>query len=204
MNLTKKQKETLDFIKKEIAKNSYPPTVREIAKAINVNSSATAYMHLNKLYEKGYLKIDKNKSRGISLICENEYLSTNDDTVKIPLLGKTSAGNPITAIENPNEFFSVPANIIPMKNEVFALHVEGDSMINAGIFDNDYVIIKRCNTAQNNDVVVAMNDLDEVTLKRYFKEKDHVRLQPENDDYKPIILTNVHILGKAIGLYRKF
>ena len=134
---------------------------------------------------------------------QNEYLKENEDVVKVPLLGKITAGSPITAIEQPNEFFDIPASLIPAKEEVFTLHVSGESMINAGIFDGDYVIVKRQNNAKNGDIVVAMTMDNEATIKRFYKEKDHIRLQPENDTMNPIILDNCVILGVAIGLYRK-
>ena len=126
----------------------------------------------------------------------------NEDVVKVPLLGKITAGNPITAIEQPNEFFALPASLLPSKAEVFTLKVSGESMINKGIYDGDIVIVKRQNTARNGEIVVAMTDEDEVTLKTFYKEKDHIRLQPENDTMAPFIFDNVTILGIAIGLYR--
>ena len=132
-----------------------------------------------------------------------EHETKNEDIVKVPLLGKVTAGSPITAIETPNEFFDLPASLVPSSSEVFTLHVSGESMINAGIYDNDYVIVRRQNTARNGQIVVAMTMDDEVTLKRFYKEKDHIRLQPENDTMDPIILPNCIILGIAIGLYRK-
>ena len=123
--------------------------------------------------------------------------------IEVPLLGGVAAGNPIEAIENPNEFFNLPANLVPQNTEVFTLKVHGNSMINAGIFNDDIVIVKKEKTANNGEIVVAMTDDNEVTLKRFYKEKDYIRLQPENDELEPIILNNVTILGKAIGLYRK-
>ena len=132
----------------------------------------------------------------------NEFAITTDEVVNIPLLGKVTAGNPIEAIENPDEYFPLPTQMIPKGKEVFTLKVSGESMINAGIFDNDIVIIEKINTAKNGDIVVAMNEDNEVTLKRFYKENGYFRLQPENDFMLPIILKNVTILGKAIGLYR--
>ena len=134
----------------------------------------------------------------------NEFEDKSDKLVKVPLLGKITAGSPIEAIEMPDEYFALPTYLIPQKKEVFTLRVDGDSMINAGIFTNDIVIVERCNAARNGEIVVAMNDDNEVTLKTFYKEKDYIRLQPENDYMNPIILKNVTILGKAIGLYRKF
>ena len=201
--LTKKQGEILDFIKVYVANHGYPPTVREIAKKLKVNSPATIHSHLNKLAEKKYIKKDDSKNRAIELLVDNEYLNKNESIVSIPLLGKIKAGLPIEAIENPNDFFDVPSYLIPKNNEVYALNVSGDSMINIGIYDNDIVLIEKQNIARNGDIVVAMNDENEVTLKTFYKEKGYFRLQPENDTMEPIILNNVTILGKAIGLYRK-
>ncbi|MCI5521551.1 MAG: transcriptional repressor LexA [Tenericutes bacterium] len=201
--LTKKQGEILDFIKVYVANHGYPPTVREIAKKLKVNSPATIHSHLNKLVEKKYIKKDDSKNRAIELLVDNEYLNKNESIVSIPLLGKIKAGLPIEAIENPNDFFDVPSYLIPKNKEVYALNVSGDSMINVGIYDNDIVLIEKQNIARNGDIVVAMNDENEVTLKTFYKEKGYFRLQPENDTMEPIILNNVTILGKAIGLYRK-
>ena len=201
--LTKKQGEILDFIKVYVANHGYPPTVREIAKKLKVNSPATIHSHLNKLAEKKYIKKDDSKNRAIELLVDNEYLNKNESIVSIPLLGKIKAGLPIEAIENPNDFFDVPSYLIPKHKEVYALNVSGDSMINVGIYDNDIVLIEKQNIARNGDIVVAMNDENEVTLKTFYKEKGYFRLQPENDTMEPIILNNVTILGKAIGLYRK-
>lgn len=201
--LTKKQEEILIVIKEFMAKHGYPPTVREIGKIMNLSSSATTFFHMSKLEEKGYLRKDKEKNRAIELLVTNEYLDNNDKVISVPLLGKVTAGTPIEAIEIPNEFFSLPANLIPKNKEVFTLKVSGDSMINVGIYNNDIIIVEKKNTANNGEIVVAMNDDNEVTLKRFYKEKDHFRLQPENDTMDPIILKNVTILGKAIGLYRK-
>ena len=201
--LTKKQGEILDFIKVYVANHGYPPTVREIAKKLKVNSPATIHSHLNKLAEKKYIKKDDSKNRAIELLVDNEYLNKNESIVSIPLLGKIKAGLPIEAIENPNDFFDVPSYLIPKNKEVYALNVSGDSMINIGIYDNDIVLIEKQNIARNGDIVVAMNDENEVTLKTFYKEKGYFRLQPENDTMEPIILNNVTMLGKAIGLYRK-
>ena len=202
--LTSRQNEILNFIKKYTAQNNYPPSIREIAAAINLRSPATVHVHIKNLIEKGYLKRKGNSKKLLELQIENEYETNNSDTVQIPLLGKITAGNPIEAIENPNEYFPIPTQLIPKNSEVFTLRVSGESMINAGIHDNDIVIIERKNTAKNGDIVVAMTDEYEVTLKTFYKEDNYIRLQPENDFMTPIILNNVTILGKAIGLYRKF
>lgn len=201
--LTKRQEDALEFIKTYIVSHGYPPTVREIAKEIGVSSPATVQAHLDGLANKGYIKKGNNKNRTIELMVENEYLKQNDNVVDVPLLGKITAGNPIEAIQNPNEYFSLPSYLIPKDKEVFTLLVCGESMINAGILDGDIVIVERRNTARNGEIVVAMTEDNEVTLKTFYKEKDHIRLQPENDSMEPFIFDNVFILGKAIGLYRK-
>lgn len=202
--ITKRQKDVLDYIKKYSAEHGYPPAIREICKGVGLSSPATVFVHMKNLEQQGYIKTTSNKFRTIEILCENEYMETNEDVVKVPLLGKITAGSPITAIEQPNEFFDIPASLIPSKETVFTLHVSGESMINAGIFDGDYVIVQKQSTARNGDIVVAMTMDNEATLKTFYKEKDHIRLQPENDTMDPIILNNCVILGKAIGLYRKF
>lgn len=202
--LTNKQKNVLDYIKKYIAENKYPPSVREICRGLDFSSPATAHVHISKLIEKGYLKRSTSSSHQLQLLVSNEYDFVDEEITTVPLLGKITAGNPIEAIEMPDEYFALPTYLIPKKKEVFTLRVDGTSMINAGIFDNDIVIVERCNDAKNGDIVVAMNDENEVTLKTFYKEKDYIRLQPENDFMNPIILKNVTILGKLIGLYRKF
>ena len=200
--LTKRQEEVLTFIKKYSADHGYPPAIREICLGVGLSSPATVFVHVKNLENKGYLKTENNKFRTIELLVDNEYLEKNEDVIKVPLLGKITAGNPITAIEQPDEFFDLPQALIPKNGDCFVLHVSGTSMINKGIYDNDYVIVKRQNTANNGDIVVAMTDEDELTLKTFYKEQDHIRLQPENDTMAPLIFDNITILGKAIGLYR--
>ena len=201
--LTKKQNEILLYIKEFIVSHGYPPTVREIGKAVGASSPATIHTHLNNLENKGFIKKNGSKNRAIELLVKNEFANQNDNIVDVPLLGKITAGNPIEAIEKPNEYFSLPAYLIPNKKEVFTLLVSGNSMINAGIFDGDIVIVEKKSTARNGEIVVAMTDENEVTLKTFYKEANYFRLQPENDTMEPIILNSVTILGKAIGLYRK-
>lgn len=203
MELTKRQNEILDYIKSYIVKYGYPPTVREIGAALGVSSPATIHAHLANLEEKGVIKKEETKNRAIELLVENEYAKKEEEVVEVPLLGKITAGSPIEAIQNPGEYFSLPAYLIPKNKEVFTLKVSGESMINAGILDGDVVIVEQQTTARNGQIVVAMTDENEVTLKTYYKESNYFRLQPENDTMDPIILDNVHILGIAIGLYRK-
>lgn len=202
-DLTKRQEEILKYIKKYTAEHGFPPTIREICTGVGLSSTATVFVHIKNLEKNGYIRSSNNKFRTLELLVENEYEEKKEDVVKVPLLGKITAGMPITAIETPNEFFDLPAALIPKSAEVFTLHVSGESMVNAGIFDNDYVIVKKQNTAHNGQIVVAMTMDNEVTLKTFYKENDHIRLQPENDTMEPIILPNCTILGIAIGLYRK-
>ena len=201
--LTDKQSVILQILKKLIAKNGYPPTVREIGEEAKLSSPATIHFHLQKLEEKGYIKKDDKKNRTLEILVPNEYLKQDDDVVEVPLLGKVTAGTPIEAIETPDEYFSLPANLITTKNDVFTLKVSGESMINVGIYDGDILIVERCNTARNGETVVAMNENNEATVKTFYKEDGYFRLQPENDTMEPIILKECTILGKAIGLYRK-
>lgn len=202
--LTTKQKLILQITKKLIAEKGYPPTVREIGEKANLNSPATIHFHLTKLEEKGYIKKGNSKNRTIEILVPNEYIEKNENIVDVPLLGKVTAGTPIEAIETPDEYFALPSNMFTSKNEIFTLKVSGESMINVGIYDGDILIVERTNTARNGDTVVAMNTDNEATVKTFYKENGYFRLQPENDTMEPIILNEVTILGKAIGLYRKF
>jgi len=201
--LTKRQNEILTYIKKYMVSHGYPPTIREIGADLGVSSPATIHAHLANLESKGFIKKEDTKNRAIELLVENEYAIKDEEVVSVPLLGKITAGSPIEAIERPDEYFSLPAYLIPNNKEVFTLLVSGTSMINAGILDGDIVIVERRNSARNGEIVVAMTDENEVTLKTFYKESGYFRLQPENDTMDPIILNNVTILGKAIGLYRK-
>ncbi len=202
--LSTKQNNILIFIKKFIAGNGYSPSVRDICKGVGLSSPATVHVHLSNLIEKGYLRRNPKNNRLLELMTPNEFDKVAEQTINVPLLGKVAAGNPIEAIENPDEYFPIPAQLLPIGKNVFTLRVSGDSMINKGIFNNDIVIVEQTNTAKNGEIVVAMNDDNEVTLKTFYKEKNFFRLQPENDLMLPIILKKVTILGKAIGLYRKF
>lgn len=201
--LTPKQTEVLNYIKKYKATHGFPPSVREICAGLGLSSPATVHAHIKKLEESGVIKSSNNKFRTIEILVENEYEEKNENVIKVPLLGKVTAGSPIEAIEQPNQFFELPASLVPPKETIFTLRVSGESMINKGIFDGDYVIVQKQKVARNGEIVVAMTEENEVTLKTFYKEKDHIRLQPENDTMAPIILNNCQILGKAIGLYRK-
>lgn len=201
--LTTRQNDILDVIKKYIAKFGYAPTVREIGDKVGLSSTATVFVHLKHLINKGYISQIDGKFRTLEVLVPNEYIEKNDDVINVPLLGKIACGNPIEAIENPNETFSLPTYMIPKNEEIFTLEVTGLSMKNIGIYDDDIVIVKKTNTAKNGDLVVALTEEGEATLKTFYKENGHFRLQPENETMSPIILNAVTILGIAIGLYRK-
>ena len=202
--LTPKQEVILDILKKLIAKNGYPPTVREIGKEAHLSSPATIHFHLKQLELKGYIKQDLNKNRTLEVLVPNEYIEKDENVLSIPLLGKVTAGTPIEAIETYDEYLTIPANMFNTKKEIFSLKVSGESMINVGIYDGDIVIVEKTSDAKNGETVVAMNEDNEATVKTFYKEKDHIRLQPENDYMEPIILKDVTILGKVIGLFRRF
>lgn len=200
--ITKRQEDVLDYIKKYIVEHGYPPATREIGAALGLSSPATVHTHLKRLEDAGYIKKTNSKFRTIEILVDNEYEQKNDDLVKVPLLGKITCGSPIEAIETPDEWFTLPASLIPAKETVFTLRASGESMINKGIYDGDVVIVQKQKIARNGDIVVAMTMDNEVTLKTFYKENDHIRLQPENDTMEPIYLDNCYILGKVIGLYR--
>ena len=202
--LTGKQNYILQILKQLIAENGYPPTVREIGEKANLSSPATIHFHLSKLEEKGYIKKGDNKNRTIEILVPNEYLQKDESVIEVPMLGKVTAGTPIEAIETPDEYFSIPASMISTTNEVFTLKVSGESMINVGIYDGDILIVERRNTARNGETVVAMNSDNEATVKTFYKEDGYFRLQPENDTMEPIIVKDVQILGKVVGLIRRF
>ena len=202
--LTPKQEVILDILKKLIAKNGYPPTVREIGKEAHLSSPATIHFHLKQLELKGYIKQDLNKNRTLEVLVPNEYIEKDENILSIPLLGKVTAGLPIEAIETYDEYLTIPTNMFKSKKELFSLKVSGESMINVGIYDGDIVIVEKTSDAKNGETVVAMNEDNEATVKTFYKEKDHIRLQPENDYMEPIILKDVTILGKVIGLFRRF
>ncbi|AYA75509.1 transcriptional repressor LexA [Robertmurraya korlensis] len=202
--LSKRQVDILEYIKEEVKQKGYPPSVREIGEAVGLASSSTVHGHLARLESKGYIRRDPTKPRAIEILDLDEVVSNipKYNIVNVPVVGKVTAGIPITAIENVEEYFPLPERLAPADEQVFMLEVMGDSMIEAGILDGDYVIVKQQQTANNGDIVVAMTEEDEATVKRFFKEKDYVRLQPENSSLAPIILRNVSILGKVIGVYR--
>lgn len=201
--ISKRQQDILDFIKGEVKKKGYPPSVREIGEAVGLASSSTVHGHLARLESKGLIRRDPTKPRAIEILEVDEAAQIpRNNVVNVPVVGKVTAGLPITAIENVEEYFPLPERLAPQDEHVFMLEIMGESMIEAGILDGDYVIVKQQQTANNGDIVVAMTEEDEATCKRFFKEKDYIRLQPENSTMEPIILRNVSILGKVIGVYR--
>jgi repressor LexA len=201
--LSKRQQDILSFIKDEVKKKGYPPSVREIGEAVGLASSSTVHGHLARLESKGLIRRDPTKPRAIEILeIDQDTPTPKYSVVNVPVVGRVTAGQPITAIENVEEYFPLPDTLVPSDEQVFMLEVMGDSMIDAGILDGDYVIVKQQQTANNGEIVVAMTEEDEATVKRFFKEKDFIRLQPENPTMDPIMLRNVSILGKVIGVYR--
>lgn len=202
--ISSRQRSILDFIKKEVKAKGYPPSVREIGEAVGLASSSTVHGHLARLEKKGYIRRDPTKPRAIEVL-EEDFTNRNEEIkgiVQVPILGKVTAGQPITAIENIEEFFPLPEKVASSTDKIFMLVIQGDSMIEAGIFDKDYVIVRQQNTANNGEIVVAMTAENEATVKRFFKEKNFFRLQPENSAMDPIIVNEVTILGKVIGVFR--
>lgn len=202
-DLTDRQKDIFQYIKRSVNDKGYPPSVREIGNAVGLQSSSTVHGHLAKLETKGYIKRDPTKPRAI------EFVQASDDNsspvIHVPVLGKVTAGLPITAVENVEEYFPLPEHFTANHNsEIFLLNVVGDSMIDAGIHDGDRVIVRKQNIAHNGEIIVAMTEDDEATVKRFYKEKGYYRLQPENTTMEPIYLDNVIVLGKVVGLFREF
>jgi len=201
--LSNRQQAILDFIKNEVRTKGYPPSVREIGEAVGLASSSTVHGHLDRLEKKGLIRRDPTKPRAIEITDGSVDMNVFPEAIaRVPLVGKVTAGTPILATENIEDYFPLPAHMVG-DYTVFMLSVVGDSMIEAGIHDGDYVIVRQQSTASNGDIVVAMTEDDEATVKRFFKESDHIRLQPENSAMEPIRLRDVKILGKVIGLYRE-
>ncbi|MCY7945470.1 transcriptional repressor LexA [Bacillus atrophaeus] len=200
--LSKRQLDILRFIKAEVKTKGYPPSVREIGEAVGLASSSTVHGHLARLETKGLIRRDPTKPRAIEILDEEEVQIPKSQVVNVPVIGKVTAGSPITAVENIEEYFPLPDRMVPPDEHVFMLEIMGESMIDAGILDKDYVIVKQQSTANNGEIVVAMTEDDEATVKRFYKEDTHVRLQPENPTMEPIILQNISILGKVIGVFR--
>lgn len=200
---SKRQEDILAFIKDEVRKKGYPPSVREIGEAVGLASSSTVHGHLARLESKGLIRRDPTKPRAIEILEEEQLQDISPaSVVQVPLVGKVTAGLPITAIENIEEFFPLPTTFGSLDDQLFMLEIMGDSMIEAGILNGDYVVVKQQNSANNGDIVVAMTEEDEATVKRFFKEQNYFRLQPENSSMDPIIVESVSILGKVVGVYR--
>lgn len=198
-DLSARQLEILEIIKKGITLKGYPPSVREIGEAVGLSSSSTVHNHLNILEEKGYIRRDPTKPRAIEVLDSSSEYGFRK-IVHVPVVGRVTAGEPILAVENIEDSFPLPYDLVK-SDTVFMLKVQGESMIDAGILDNDLIVVRQQNTANNGDIVVALLE-DEATVKRFFKENDVVRLQPENPHMAPIYTQNVSILGKVIGVFR--
>ena len=195
--ITAKQQQILDYIKQEILNRGYPPTVREICETVNLKSTSSVHSHLETLEKNGYIRRDPTKPRAIE-ICDDSFQMVRTEMVSLPIVGQVAAGTPILAEQNIQDYFPVPADVVP-SGESFILNVRGDSMINAGIFDGDRVLVNACNTARNGEMIVALID-DSATVKTFYRENG--RLQPENDTMDPIIVNDCQILGKVFGVFR--
>ena len=200
--ISTKQHEILEYIKDEILTRGYPPAVREICDAVNLKSTSSVHSHLETLEKNGYIRRDPTKPRAIE-ICDENFQMVRTETASLPIIGTVAAGTPLLAQENIEAYFPIPTELLPQGEPSFMLKVKGDSMINAGIFHGDQIFVQQCNTANNGDTVVALVD-DSATVKTFYREKDHIRLQPENDDMDPIIVSDCQILGKVFGVFRYY
>ena len=197
--ITDKQREILEYIKKEILNRGYPPTVRDICEAVNLKSTSSVHCHLETLEKNGYIRRDPTKPRAIEIVDDNFNL-TRREFANVPLIGQVAAGQPLLAVENIESYFPIPTEFMP-NAESFMLKVKGESMINAGIFDGDNILVEKCDNVHNGDIVVALID-DSATVKTFYKEDGHIRLQPENDTMDPIIVPDCKIVGKVFGVFR--
>lgn len=197
--ITAKQQQILDYIKEELLAKGYPPTVREICEKVGLRSTSSVHSHLSSLEENGYIRRDPTKPRAIEII-DDEFAISRREMTNIPIIGRVAAGEPLLAVENIENYFAIPAEFLP-NAETFILKVHGDSMINVGFFENDYLIVEKTSTARNGDIVVALIE-DSVTVKRFYKEDNYIRLQPENDNMDPIIVNDCQIVGKVHSLFR--
>lgn len=204
-NLSQKQMQILEYMKKEVKEKGYPPSVREICDAVGLKSTSTVHGHLERLERKGYIRRDPSKPRAIEIFTEDNEDKKDGiekEMLQIPIVGTVTAGTPILAVENIEDTFPIPADYAP-NGDIFMLRVKGDSMINAGIFNKDLIMVKNQSTAENGDIVVAMIE-DFATVKTFYREDGYIRLQPENPSMSPILVKDVTILGKVVGLYRKY
>ena len=197
--ISKKQMEILEYIKSELLRIGYPPAVREICEAVNLRSTSSVHAHLESLEKNGYIRRDPTKPRAIEII-DDSFNLTRREMVNVPMVGQVAAGEPILAEQNITNYFPIPMEFMP-NNDTFMLTVRGESMVNVGIYDGDYVLVEKRQTASNGEIVVALVD-DSATVKTFYKENGYYRLQPENDDMDPIIVMNCEILGKVIGVFR--
>ena len=197
--ISRKQKEILDYIKTRILEKGYPPSVREICAAVNLRSTSSVHSHLETLEKNGYIRRDPTKPRTIE-ICDDSFQMVRTEMVSLPVVGRVAAGEPILAQQNIDTYFPSPAENVP-SGESYALRVHGESMINAGIFDGDLIFVNSCKTCKNGEIIVALVG-EEATVKTFYKEDGHIRLQPENDTMAPIIVDNCTILGKVFGVFR--
>lgn len=199
--ITDKQRQILEYMKEQILSKGYPPSVREICAAVGLKSTSSVHSHLETLEEKGYIRRDPTKPRAIEIV-DDTFNLTRRELVNVPILGNIAAGQPLLADDNINGYFPLPPEYVN-NSQTFMLTVKGESMINIGIFDGDMVVVEQTNVARNGEVVVALIE-DSATVKTFYKEKDYIRLQPENDSMDPIIVQDCLIMGRVIGLYRKF
>ncbi len=199
--ITKKQSEILEYIKSQILNKGYPPSVRDICEAVQLKSTSSVHSHLETLEKNGYIRRDPTKPRAIEIIDDNFNL-VRREVVNVPIIGKVAAGQPLLAVENVDSYFPIPMEFMP-NEQCFMLKVVGESMINAGIFDGDTILVEQRQTASNGDMIVALVD-DSATVKTYYKEEGHIRLHPENDTMDPIIVPDCQILGKVFGVFRFF
>lgn len=194
-----KQNEVYNFIKLQIKEKGYPPSVREICRAVGLSSTSSVHFHLKRLEKEGLIKRDSSKTRAIEIVDP----TSKKEVINVPIIGTITAGNPILAIENIEDIFPLPIDYVKNTKDLFMLKVSGESMIGAGILDGDLAIIEKTDSANNGDIVVALID-SEATLKRFFKESSYIRLQPENKSMKPIILDDCKVIGRLVGIYRKY
>ena len=197
--ISQKQSEILEYIKSEILRVGYPPAVREICEAVNLKSTSSVHSHLETLEKNGYIRRDPTKPRAIEII-DDSFNLTRREVVNVPMVGRVAAGEPILAEQNISDYFPIPMEYMP-NNETFMLTVKGESMVNVGIYDGDYVLVEKRTTASNGEIIVALVD-DSATVKTFYKENGYFRLQPENDFMDPIIVPHCEILGKVIGVFR--
>ncbi len=207
-DISPKQLQILEYLKKEVREKGYPPSVREICEATGLKSTSTVHGHLSRLEKKGYIRRDPTKPRAIEILDgtpdEFENYQSDQEIIDVPVIGTITAGTPILAVENIEDTFPLPASYAAGGKTLFMLKVKGESMIEAGIFDKDLVLVRQQPSADNGDIVVALIDDDYATVKTFYKENGHIRLQPENSSMSPIIVNDCSILGKVVGLFRKF